>query len=157
MKNAFLTFFFLFAGLLSSLSSLALENPLEIDWFDGSFEEAKELAATSGKLLLVDFYATWCGPCNKMFKEVLSQDVVIDFINNNYVAYKVDIDKESSSDLEKKYGLKYVPTFIVANHDGEEIDRMIGFKPVELFLETLTTINSKAQSTEAEEEEVFVW
>ena len=71
--------------------------------------------------VLVDFFATWCGPC-RMLGPVLEE------IQDKYKIIKVDIDE--SGDLAKKYGVMSVPT-IIKFKNGEEIDKNIGFLPKE--------------------------
>jgi len=71
--------------------------------------------------VLVDFYATWCGPC-KMLSPVLEQvaeEVDIDIV-------KVDVD--ANSDLAKEYGVMSIPCLILFE-DGKEIKRNLGFIP----------------------------
>ena len=73
------------------------------------------------ELVIVDFFATWCGPC-RMLSPVLEE------IQDKYKIVKVDID--DSNDLAKKYGVMSVPT-IIKFKNGEEIDKNIGFLPKE--------------------------
>jgi len=73
------------------------------------------------ELVIVDFFATWCGPC-RMLSPVLEE------IQDKYKIVKVDIDE--SNDLAKKYGVMSVPT-IIKFKNGEEIDKNIGFLPKE--------------------------
>lgn len=73
------------------------------------------------ELVIVDFFATWCGPC-RMLGPVLEE------IQDKYKIVKVDIDE--SNDLAKKYGVMSVPT-IIKFKNGEEIDKNIGFLPKE--------------------------
>ena len=65
------------------------------------------------ELVIVDFFATWCGPC-RMVGPVLEE------IQDKYKIVKVDIDE--SNDLAKKYGVMSVPT-IIKFKNGEEIDK----------------------------------
>lgn len=85
-----------------------------------SSKEFEEEVLKGGKKVLVDFFATWCGPC-KMLAPILEQvqgetDVEI---------VKVDIDE--SMDLAKKFGIMSVPTMILFEN-GEEKDRIVGLR-----------------------------
>jgi len=76
---------------------------------------------------VVDFYATWCGPCKMLgpvFEEV-SNEVDIKFV-------KVDIDKHE--DLCREYKVMSVPTVILFEN-GKEVKRNIGFMPKEKLIE----------------------
>ena len=69
--------------------------------------------------VLVDFFATWCGPC-KMLSLVMEK-----FDNKNVIPIiKVDIDEEQ--DLAEKYGITAVPTLIIFEN-GNEVKRTSGF------------------------------
>ena len=71
------------------------------------------------KEAIVDFYATWCGPC-KMFGLVF-EDVSL---KNDINFVKVDVDKYS--EIARKYGVMTIPTVILFK-DGVEVKRNIGF------------------------------
>ncbi len=82
--------------------------------------EAKEIIG-SGKVVLVDFFATWCGPCQMflpVFDETSAEVTDVEFL-------KVDIDQETDYAVENK--VMGVPT-IVAYKDGVEVSRFSGFK-----------------------------
>lgn len=80
---------------------------------DGFNEEIKN------NRVLVDFFATWCGPC-KMLSLVMEK-----FDNKNVIPIiKVDIDEEQ--DLAEKYGITAVPTLIIFEN-GNEVKRTSGF------------------------------
>ena len=70
------------------------------------------------KLVLVDFNATWCGPC-KMLKPVLEE------ISNDYKVVSIDVD--DNMDLAREYGIMTIPCLIVFK-DGKEIKRSVGLK-----------------------------
>lgn len=74
------------------------------------------------KPTLVDFFATWCGPC-KMLSPILEK--VEEESNGEYNIVKVDIDE--SYDLAKKFGIMSVPTMIVFKN-GEEVEKLIGLR-----------------------------
>ena len=84
--------------------------------------EVEGAASATDKLSLIDFSATWCGPC-KMLTPVLEK--VSDDLNDKVSFYHLDVDE--SPDASSKFGIRGVPTMIVF-HNGEEIDRMVGFR-----------------------------
>ncbi len=82
-------------------------------------------------LVLVDFYAEWCGPC-KMLSPVLEQ---INKENKDVKVVKVNID--ASRSIASYYQIQSIPTLVLLK-DGEFIRRMIGFNPkkkIEEFIE----------------------
>ncbi len=94
-------------------------------------KEFEELVSNAKKPVLVDFFATWCGPC-KMLAPVLES--VKDEVGDTAEIYKVDID--GCMDLAKSFGIMSVPTMIVFK-DGQEVNRLVGLRPKNLILEAL--------------------
>lgn len=87
-----------------------------------NLEEFNDLVIESKKTVLVDFFATWCGPC-KMLTPILEE---VEKEKTNDVEFcKVDVDQ--SFDLAKSYGVMSVPTLILFK-DGAEVERVIGLK-----------------------------
>lgn len=78
-------------------------------------------------IAVVDFYATWCGPC-KMFGPVFEE--VSNESNINFV--KVDVDKEN--DIARRYGVMTIPTVILFKN-GEEVKRHIGYMSKEELID----------------------
>lgn len=78
---------------------------------------------------VVDFYATWCGPC-KMFGPIFEE--VSKDNNMNFV--KLDVDK--SSDIAREYGVMSIPTIILFKN-GTEVKRFTGFMSKEEFIKFL--------------------
>ncbi len=86
-------------------------------------EEFNDIVKSSNKVV-IDCYATWCGPC-KMLSPII--DELNDEIND-IDFYKLDVD--DSEDISKKYGIMSIPTLLVFE-EGELKDKIIGFKSKE--------------------------
>ena len=85
--------------------------------------EFKELLSNK-KIVLVDFFATWCGPC-KMLAPVL-EELHDDFKDDELVVItKVDVDEEQ--ELLNKYRITSVPTLLLFK-EGELVDKAIGYR-----------------------------
>lgn len=94
---------------------------------ESSFKEA----LSSNKTVLVDFFATWCGPC-KMIAPILQE--VRDEIDDDVVIGKVDVD--DNFEIARSYGIMSVPTLLVFKN-GEETLRSIGFQSKQAILDML--------------------
>lgn len=112
----------LFLGLLTT-ATLQGEG---IDFFEGSFEEAKQVANEQGKIIFVDAYTTWCGPCKRMSKNVFPQAEVGDFYNANFVNLKLDMEKGEGKSFRQKYGVNAFPTLLFLDPTGKVVHRITG-------------------------------
>lgn len=95
---------------------------LENENFD---EEIKE------GIVLVDFYAEWCGPCKMLGPELE------DISNNGFKIIKVDVDNHE--DLARRYGIMSVPTMMIFK-DNEVVNRLVGFMPGKAIMEEIEKI-----------------
>lgn len=85
-------------------------------------------------VVLVDFFATWCGPC-KMLSPIIEE--INDEKDESFSVYKVDID--ACEDIALDYAIMSVPTLIVFK-DGQEAARMIGVQPKTEIVNTVRSI-----------------
>ena len=82
-------------------------------------------------VVLVDFFATWCGPC-KMLSPVIEE--IGAECDGSYKVYKLDIDE--AEDIIMDYGVMSVPTLMIFK-DGVEAERMVGVQPKAAILDTV--------------------
>ena len=93
---------------------------------DATIEAAFAEAKASGKPLLLDFSAVWCPPCNLLSAEVLHTADPPEVLSD-YVVAVVDVDHPSSFALKSQYDIGGYPTVVVADADGSERSRMVGY------------------------------
>ncbi|HWZ95936.1 MAG TPA: thioredoxin family protein [Opitutaceae bacterium] len=111
-------------------------EPVPAPFYDLAFEAAGQRAAAEQKVLFVDFYTTWCGPC-KMLDQSTWQDVtVIDLLRTKAVAIKIDAEKEKT--LADHYKVSAYPTLLLLKPDGTEIDRLVGYREPKIFVAEFT-------------------
>ena len=94
-----------------------------VDFKSLTMKEAQAVAEKEKKMIFIDFYTTWCGPCKMMSSEVFTQDQVGEYFNRTFVNLKVDAEKGEGVELAKKYQVKAYPTFVVLRADGTEVYR----------------------------------
>lgn len=98
---------------------------------DATFEE---VVLNSDKPVLVDFWATWCGPC-RMVGPVIDQ--VSDEYEGKAVVGKVDVD--ANQEFAAKYGVRNIPTVLLF-HKGEIVDRKVGVSPKNAYTEAIDAV-----------------
>lgn len=81
-----------------------------------------EKIINESKPTIVDFFATWCGPC-KMLSPILEK--VEEDSKGEFNIIKIDVDE--SYDVAKKYGIMSVPTMIIFK-DGDEQEKIVGLR-----------------------------
>ena len=94
----------------------------------GSWQEALDEAGRQGKLIFVDAYAVWCGPCKRMDQEVFTDSEVGAFFNTNFVNVKMDMEKGEGLKLRVKYSVRAYPTLLFIAADGTLVERVVGFR-----------------------------
>jgi thiol-disulfide isomerase/thioredoxin len=107
------------------------------EWGHGAkgYEAALAKAKAAGKMVFIDFEATWCGPCHTMDQWIWTDAEVAARLNAGFVGVKIDADLEKA--LVKQYQIKGYPTMVILGSDGAEIKRFadyMGSKEMLLFL-----------------------
>jgi thiol:disulfide interchange protein len=123
---------FLFSLLVFGLSGGT--SAQGIKFAGGTLTEMQARGKAEHKLLFVDIYAVWCGPCKAMAKNVFTQASVADHFNAKYVNVQVDAEKGEGVDLAKKYAVGSFPTYLFIDGDGKLVYRIEGALTAEAFL-----------------------
>ena len=107
-----------------------------IKWY--AYEEGKVLAKVEKKKVFLHFYANWCGFCLKMAKETFQNAAVVSDLNNNFIAIRVDFDKEPET--VNKYGVMGLPSSWFLTAMGQPIISIPGYIPPEVLLSMLKQV-----------------
>ncbi|MDR0802048.1 MAG: thioredoxin family protein [Fluviicola sp.] len=91
------------------------------------YEYAKHVAAEQHKLLIVDFYTTWCTPCKVLDKKIFKNDSIASQISERFVVLKYDAEQDTVYNLSLKHHVCSYPTTVVLTADGKLIRKMYGF------------------------------
>ena len=103
---------------------------MAVEFTDANFQE---LVLESDKPVLVDFWATWCGPCRAIAPVI---DELHNELDGKAIIGKVNIDE--NSDIPVSYGVRNIPTLLFFK-DGEVVDKVVGNQPKSKLMEILTT------------------
>lgn len=117
-------------------------NSQSIDFKVMNLESALELAKSENKLVFLDFYATWCGPCKLMDKKTFSSANVASIMNEKFVNVKVDVDDKQFAKLMNDFNVNEVPTYIIIDAKQKVLNRLTGFFPEKKFIEELISLKN---------------
>jgi thioredoxin 1 len=101
---------------------------MAVEFTDANFQE---LVLDSDKPVLVDFWATWCGPCRAIAPVI---EELHNELDGKAVIGKVDVD--NNSEAPQKYGVRNIPTLLVFK-SGEVVDKVVGNQPKSKLIEIL--------------------
>jgi thiol-disulfide isomerase/thioredoxin len=132
MKNLLTVFVLALIGLFISTASMAQNRSVEFE--HSKWSKVLKKAKKADKLIFVDCYTSWCGPCKMMSKDVFTQDHVADYFNANFVNYKVDMEKGEGPALKPGWKINAYPTFLVINSEGKVVHRVVGAYGADEFI-----------------------
>ena len=112
-----------------------------IAWTE-SLPQAQKTAAKEKKVIFIDFWATWCGPCKQMLSTTY-QDKDVVARSKQFVPVLVDADKQQS--LLQKYKVEAIPTVIFMDAKGKVLVRSTGFADRASFLKLMDEATKKAK------------
>lgn len=129
----------LIATAVLALGSLSMQaQGIEFMPEGSTFAEAVAKAKAENKMIFLDCYTSWCGPCKMMASKIFPTKEVGDFMNPKYVSIKIDMEKGEGPGLNEKLQVSAYPTFIIFNSDGNEVGRFMGGSNAETFMDRVS-------------------
>ena len=114
--------------------STALFSQDGIKFGKQSFAKTLEQAKKENKLIFLDAFASWCGPCKLLDKNVFPKKEVGDYFNANFLNLHIDMEKGEGIEIAKKYSIYSYPTLLFIVGDGKVVYKAAGYmSPQELI------------------------
>lgn len=131
MKKLFFALtLFAFAGtgiMAQTANSAAHSGEYTFNFYQGTFEQALKEAAKKKKLIFVDAYTSWCGPCKMMNNSTFKDKATGDYFNTNAISMKIDMEKGEGPTFAMRYGVRAYPTLLFINSKGEVVHKVLGY------------------------------
>ena len=117
---------FLLASCSSTKEMVKVENPMMNYESLLTLSEVLDKAEREDKVIFLDLYTDWCLPCKVMDEEVFNDRATADFMNDNFINYKVNAEIGEGPDLAVLYNVKGYPTHLFLDGRGNVIERNLG-------------------------------
>lgn len=138
----------LLAFLCSGIHSNA-QKPQGIHFKPGTLAKILATAQKEKKLVFVDCYTTWCGPCKWMEENIYVNDTVAVKYNSLFINAKINMEKGEGVEIAKKYNISAYPTLLYLDTNGRVLHRVCGAKNVSEIIEAAEiALNPKKQISE---------
>ena len=124
----------LFAALLItlSISVFAGNTPAKkdgttgIQFFNGTFKEALAKAKKENKMVMMDCFTTWCGPCKMLKSQVFTDKALGEYMSQRYICVGMDYENGEGPMIAQKYPVDGYPTLIFMDASGKVKKSMVG-------------------------------
>ncbi|MCP9769458.1 DUF255 domain-containing protein [Lacihabitans sp. LS3-19] len=133
MKNVLLIIF-----VLGAMAYLYFRNNPKVDFKEdlaggihfqkGNWQQTLDLAKKENKMVFLDIYATWCGPCKQLKKYTFADKTAGEFFNANFINMALDGEQEEGAILAQQFGIRAYPTLMFVSPEGELITKSPGFR-----------------------------
>lgn len=111
------------------------ETSSGIKFFQGTLKEAIAKAKEENKYIFFDAFASWCGPCKAMEKQVFTDAEVAKYFNKKFISIRVDMEKGEGPELAKKYpSINGYPSLLFLDGSGVPVKTILGSRNSEDFL-----------------------
>lgn len=130
MRAISLAILFLSVCVFGSISAQGIDFQSDTMRWQAVLDKAKK----ENKIVFVDAYTAWCGPCKRMAKDIFPQKAVGDVYNASFVNVKMDMEKGEGPEVSQRYGVRAYPTYIFVDGNGDLVHRGLGAMPMDKFI-----------------------
>lgn len=126
--------FFTLIGLMIAVAPLSAQKGIK--FHQGTWAEVLQDAKAQQKVIFVDAYAEWCGPCKAMVRNTFPDAAVGEYFNANFISYQYDMEKGEGVAFAEKYAVNAYPTLLFIDYKGEVVHKALGYRDPAGFLAT---------------------
>ena len=138
LKKSLILCFVLFVSFFSMASGISFKSL--------SLDEALREAKKQNKLVFIDVYATWCGPCKYLTANVFTDDDLGAYMNEHFISLKLDGEKGDGLSLMGKHQLNSYPTMLFMNSEGEVLKKIVGAVEAQAIRSTAEVVRDPESS-----------
>ena len=129
------------SGKITNSETTQNDEVVGIKFRDLSLEEAKKVAKKEKKIIFIDAYASWCGPCKMLDKNTFPDKSVGTYFNDKFVSLKIDCEKHpDGKEVMQTYSITAYPTLLWIDHEGKLVKKELGYKTPEQLLRAVQDI-----------------
>lgn len=103
----------------------------QVKFYEGSYDDFLREAKKLKKPIVLDFWASWCGPCKKLENETFKNPSLASYINSNFMVYRVNIDSFDGMTIADRFAVDAYPTLVLLDSKNKYITRYRGFFPAD--------------------------
>ena len=111
-----------------------------IQFTEARWADILKQAKAQKKVIFLDAYASWCGPCKLLQKNTFTQKAVGEVFNKRFINVKMDMEKGEGPALSQVYPLEGYPTMLFIDGNGRVVKKVMGYIPAEDLLSVARSV-----------------
>lgn len=112
-----------------------VKNEEGIQFIEENWAKAMQEAKKQKKLIFLDAYTSWCGPCKMLKRNTFPNKAVGDLFNKNFINVAIDMEKGDGPAIAEKYQVNAYPTLIITDAEGNIVTYAKGYVGPEQLIE----------------------
>jgi thiol-disulfide isomerase/thioredoxin len=109
--------------------------------YDSTFAQALSEARLENKLIFMDCYASWCGPCRRLAATVFMDSIVGDYFNSHYINVRFDMEMGDGINIARRYHIYAYPTLLWIDSIGNVINTQLGCADVDTLMKVAKNVH----------------